>query len=95
MTPLGKVATDFTSVVQIIEKARAPLGPRPEPVSTERLSEARELNNDEYLCGNNIFFETAALRASGGFDVGFCEPEARWIYGDETLPRLRLLMFAS
>jgi len=53
-------------------------------------TEARELNNDEYLCGNNIFFETEALRASGGFDVGFCEPEARWTYGDETLPQLRL-----
>jgi len=51
---------------------------------------ARELNDDEFVCGGNIFFRRDALEAAGGFDGGFIDPNASFAYGEEAVPQVRL-----
>ncbi|MEI6701946.1 MAG: glycosyltransferase family 2 protein [Deltaproteobacteria bacterium] len=58
--------------------------------SMTRGDTARILDDDEVLCGGNVFFEGESLRNSGGFDPEFCKPGDRWTYGDEEIPQLRL-----
>lgn len=51
---------------------------------------ARELNDDELVCGGNIFFRRDALEQAGGFDGGFIDPNAAFAYGEEAVPQVRL-----
>ncbi|HEY0966795.1 MAG TPA: glycosyltransferase family 2 protein [Opitutaceae bacterium] len=51
---------------------------------------ARELDDEEFLCGGNIFFRRDALADSGGFDGCFSNATDVFAYGEETVPQVRI-----
>ena len=51
---------------------------------------ARDLADDEFVCGGNIFFRRDAFEAAGGFDGSFSGAADAFAYGEEAVPQVRL-----